>query len=64
MAHQLLYLKDQSHDTLSIILVGAGLSALVVIGFALVMHWRGRHARALARLAREQRKAARKRRRR
>ncbi len=57
MAHQLLYLKDQSHDTLSIIPAGGGLSALV-------MHWRGRHARAVARLAREQRKAARMRRRR
>ena len=44
MAHQLLHLKHQSHDTLSITLVGGGLSALVVIGYVLVMHWRGRHA--------------------
>lgn len=63
MAHELLYLQYQSHETLSIILIGGGLSAGLVLVFGLYMHWRGRRARKAARLAREERKAARKRRR-
>lgn len=63
MTHELLYLPYESHETLSIILIGSGLSAAMVLAFGLYMHWRGRHARKAARLAREERKAARKRRR-
>ncbi len=64
MTHELLYLKDQSRDTLSLVLIGSGLSTMLVIGFALFIYWQGRHARAASRLARERLKAARKRRRR
>ncbi len=64
MAHELLYLPYQSHETLSIMLIGGGVSFAVVIAFALYVRWRGRHARADERRVREDRNAARKRRRR
>lgn len=64
MAHELLYVQYQSRETLSIILIGAVVSAVVTTGFALYFYWRGRHERRAARLARSARKAARKRRKR
>lgn len=64
MAHELLEVQYQSRDTLSIILIGAGVSAVVATGFVLYFYWCGRHERRAARLARAARKAARKRRKR
>ena len=64
MTHEIFYLQQQSHETLTLILVGGGVSSAIVVAFALYLHWKGRHARKAARLAREERKAARRRRRR
>lgn len=64
MAHELRYLQNQPPETLSIILIGGGVSFAVVVAFALYVRWRGRHVRADERRVREDRKSARKRRRR
>jgi hypothetical protein len=63
MSHELLNLKYQSHDTLSIILMGIGVSAVAVIGLRLYLYWRDRHARRARAMAPPARKAGRKRRR-
>ena len=64
MTHEILYLQQRSHEALTFILVGGGVSSAIVLAFALYLHWKGRHARKAARLAREERKAERRRRRR
>lgn len=64
MAHELLYLPYQSHETLSIIVMGIGVSAVAVLGLRLYVHWRDRHARKARAMAQSARKAGRKRRRR
>ena len=63
MPREIFYLQQQSHETLTLILVGGGVSGAIVVAFALYQHWKGRHARGAARLAREARKAERRRRR-
>lgn len=63
MTHEIFYLQQQSHATLTLILVGGGVSSVIVVAFALYLHWKGRHARKAVRLAREERKAERRRRR-
>ncbi len=64
MTHEFFYLQRQSHETLTLILVGGGVSSAIVVAFALYLNWKGRHARKAARLAREGRKAEKRRRRR
>lgn len=64
MTHEIFYLQQQSHETLTLILVGGGVSSAIVVAFPLYLHWKSRHARKAARLAREERKAERRRRRR
>ena len=64
MTHEIFYLQQQSHETLTFILVGGGVSSAIVLAFALYLQWKGRHARRAARVAREERKAERRRRRR
>ncbi len=64
MTHELSYLEQQSYETLTIILVGGGVSSAIVLAFDLSLRWKGRHARKAARLAREERKAEGRRRRR
>jgi len=63
VAHELLYLPHQSHQTLSIILMGIGVSAAAVIGLRLYLHWRERHSRRAKAMVPSTRKAGRKRRR-
>lgn len=50
MTHEIFYLQQQSHETLTLILVGGGVSSAFVVAFALYLHWKGRHARKAARL--------------
>lgn len=64
MSHRLFDASQQSHASLTLLLIAAGVSFTVVGAFALYVRWKGRHARKAARLARELRKADRKRRRR
>ena len=62
MSHELL--QQQAHQRLTFIIVAGSISAAMVLAFALYLHWKGRHSREAARLAREERKAERRRRRR
>ena len=64
MTHETTYLQQQSHKTLSIILVGGGVSSAIALAFAPCLYWKGRRARKAAGLARVERKAVRSRRRR
>jgi len=60
MTHELLNLQYQSHGTLSIILMGIGVSAVAVIGLRTYVHWRDRHRRRAEAVALSARKAVRK----
>lgn len=64
MSHEIFLVQQQSHATLTIMLIGGGLSMAVVGACALYWHWKGRHARKAARSAQQQREADRKRRKR
>lgn len=62
MTYVLFYLQQHSHEPLTLILVAGGVSSAIVVAFALYLHRKCRHARKDARLAREARKADRRRR--
>lgn len=64
MAHEHFYIQQQSHETLTIILVVGGVSGALAVVLGLYLRWKGRHHRNLARLARDRRKAPQKRRKR
>ncbi len=40
MTHEIFYLQQQSHETLTLILVGGCVSSAIVLAFALYLHWR------------------------
>ncbi|MCW5660048.1 MAG: hypothetical protein KIT60_20290 [Burkholderiaceae bacterium] len=63
MSHELLNLKYQSHETLSVILMGFGMSAVAVIGLRLYLYWRDRRGRKAKTPVAPARKTGRKRRR-
>ncbi len=62
MTHQLF--QQQAHEKLTFTIVAGSISAAIALAFALYLHWKGRHVREAERLAREERKAERRRRRR
>ena len=64
MSHNIVYLQEQAHERLTFIIVAGSISGAIVLAFVLYLHWKGRHARRAERLAREERKAESRRRRR